>query len=149
PGSDSRSPPGEVNPRQQGSARAAGIMAWSGPGRAAVAATVMVPAGRILRGANRFVGNVNVSHSICRSNVERHQNRADHRLSKGDEVMEKDQFIATLVKRVNASHELATTIVDATLAELMAPIVFGPPGQLRAKFDNNCNNNCAAELAAK
>ena len=62
--------------------------------------------------------------------------------------MEKQEFISKLAKRVDVKPDAIEQIVDTTLAEVVAPGIFVQPGQARRQLsDNNCNNNCAAELA--
>jgi len=63
--------------------------------------------------------------------------------------MEKEQFVARIANRLNTAPGIVEAAVDATLAELFTPTIFAPPGQRRAAFDNNCNNNCAAEIATR
>ncbi len=62
--------------------------------------------------------------------------------------MERVEFIAKMAKRIDAKSDVIEHVVDATLAEVLSPAVFAAPGEkLRLLADNNCNNNCAAELA--
>jgi hypothetical protein len=63
--------------------------------------------------------------------------------------MDKEQFIATLAKRLETKAGLVESVVDATLAEVLTPSIFGTAA--RAKFfgDNNCNNNCRPEVASQ
>lgn len=63
--------------------------------------------------------------------------------------MEKEQFIARLAERLNGESTVIELAVDATLAELLTPAIFTKPELRKAVFDNNCNNNCARELAIK
>ncbi len=62
--------------------------------------------------------------------------------------MEKSEFVARIAKRIDAKSDTVEAIVDATLAEVMAPAVFVQPGERpRLLADNNCNNNCLSEAA--
>ena len=63
--------------------------------------------------------------------------------------MDKEQFVSKLANRLDAKPGMIEAAVDATLAELLTPAIFASPELRRALFDNNCNNNCAAELAAR
>lgn len=62
--------------------------------------------------------------------------------------MEKEEFITKIARRMDVKPETIEQIVDTTLAEVLAPGIFVQPGERRRLLaDNNCNNNCAAELA--
>jgi hypothetical protein len=61
--------------------------------------------------------------------------------------MTKDEFVSKIANRLNASPAVVEGTVDAALAELLAPSIFGPSGARPVAFDNNCGNNCAAEFA--
>ncbi len=62
--------------------------------------------------------------------------------------MEKVEFIAKMTKRIDAKSDVIEQIVDATLAEVLAPAVFAlPSDRFGLLAHNNCDNNCAAELA--
>ena len=63
--------------------------------------------------------------------------------------MDKEQFISRLTNRLDAKPGVLEAAVDATLAELLTPAIFAAPELRRAIFDNNCNNNCAAEIATR
>lgn len=62
--------------------------------------------------------------------------------------MNKEEFISKVSRRVDVKSDAAEQIVDAILAEVVSPGIFVQPGERRRLLsDNNCNNNCAAELA--
>lgn len=61
--------------------------------------------------------------------------------------MDKDQLVTKLANRAKLAPAETEQLIDATLAELVAPSIFGTGPGLRGIFDNNCNNNCKAELA--
>ncbi len=60
--------------------------------------------------------------------------------------MDKAEFVAKVASRLDVAPRVAEGVIDATLAELIAPAAFGTPGAARF-FDNNCNNNCPREVA--
>ena len=45
--------------------------------------------------------------------------------------MEKSEFVARIAKRIDAKSDIVEEIVDATLAEVLAPAVFVQPGERR------------------
>lgn len=61
--------------------------------------------------------------------------------------MDKTAFVDKVARRHDLKPEAAESIVDSALAELIAPAVFVKPGERRMFADNNCNNNCSAEMA--
>jgi len=62
--------------------------------------------------------------------------------------MEKGEFISKIAKRSDLKSDTIEQIVDATLAEVVSPAVFVQAGERRVLLaDNNCGNNCAAEIA--
>ena len=63
--------------------------------------------------------------------------------------MDKEQFISRLANRIEAKPAAIEAAVDATLAELLTPAIFVSPEMRKGIFDNNCNNNCAAEIASR
>lgn len=63
--------------------------------------------------------------------------------------MDKDQFVTKIAHRVKLAPGDVEQLVDATLAEMIAPAIFRTPGGLTGILDNNCNNNCKAELAER
>lgn len=63
--------------------------------------------------------------------------------------MNKDEFVAKLAEQLEIKRGAAEAVVNASLAELVAPKIFStdivdPTGILA---HNNCNNNCKEELA--
>jgi hypothetical protein len=63
--------------------------------------------------------------------------------------MEKEQFVSKLANRVKMAPAEVENLVDATLAELISPAIFGTGGGIGALAHNNCDNNCAAEQALR
>ena len=62
--------------------------------------------------------------------------------------MDKVEFLTKIAKRSDLKAETIEQIVDATLAEVVSPAVFVQAGERRVLLaDNNCGNNCAAEIA--
>jgi hypothetical protein len=65
-------------------------------------------------------------------------------------TVEKDEFVKTVASRLNADPRHVSATVDATLAELIAPSIFGTgkkPGGVFA--DNNCGNGCGGAEAIR
>lgn len=62
--------------------------------------------------------------------------------------MEKAEFVTKIANQLDVKPQTAEAVIDATLAELIAPAAFGAAGAARILADNNCNNNCAREAAA-
>lgn len=60
----------------------------------------------------------------------------------------KDEFVKTVAARLGADPKHVAGTVDATLAQLVEPSVFGT-GALRRFADNGCNNGCGAGEALK
>ena len=61
--------------------------------------------------------------------------------------MNKDEFVARIADRLDVKAKDATAVVDATIAELFSPAIFGTPGGNVLHTDNDCNNNCREEMA--
>jgi hypothetical protein len=62
--------------------------------------------------------------------------------------MSKEDFIARLSNRLDVKSRDVEAVFDSTIAELFAPAIFGVPGGPSVfHTDNDCNNNCAEELA--
>jgi len=64
--------------------------------------------------------------------------------------VEKDEFVKSIASRLNADPRHVHATVDATLAELVAPSIFGTakkPGGVFA--DNNCGNGCGGAEAIR
>jgi hypothetical protein len=61
--------------------------------------------------------------------------------------MDKAEFVSRIANRLDVTPRVAEGVIDATLAELVAPAAFGTPGAARFLADNNCNNNCSREAA--
>jgi hypothetical protein len=61
----------------------------------------------------------------------------------------KDEFVKKVADRLNIDELHATSILDATVAELLSPTIFR--GKKFAGFgaarDNNCGNGCGAGCA--
>lgn len=63
--------------------------------------------------------------------------------------MDKEQLVSKLANRLDAKPAVVEAAIDATLAEMLAPVIFAPPELRRGVFDNNCNNNCLSEVAIR
>jgi hypothetical protein len=63
--------------------------------------------------------------------------------------MDKEEFVSTLAKRIGADAKSVSLTVDATLAELIAPSIFGAGGKLKPLADNNCGNGCGSAEAVR
>jgi hypothetical protein len=62
--------------------------------------------------------------------------------------MDKAEFVAKVAKRLDVKADAIEQIIDTTLAEVIGPAIFTQPGERRLLLaDNNCGNNCAAEIA--
>jgi hypothetical protein len=56
--------------------------------------------------------------------------------------MEKEEFVKKMADRLAADPKHVETILDASISEMFAPALFGPPGSRRA-IGNNCGNGCS------
>jgi len=62
--------------------------------------------------------------------------------------MDKTEFVAKIARRLDVKSDAIEQIVESTLAEVIAPAIFTQPGERRLLLaDNNCGNNCPAEVA--
>lgn len=63
-------------------------------------------------------------------------------------ALTKDDFVKTVATRLGADPKHVAGTVDATLAQLVEPSVFGT-GASGLRADNNCGNGCGAGEALK
>lgn len=60
--------------------------------------------------------------------------------------MERKEFVAKVAELLGTKQDLAEIAINATITEMMAPRIWGNPGESVGILDNACNNNCKDEI---